>query len=99
VNGVDVSDTDTAVTLLCGIAIVVGIASKDGAGVEPDHRPTRRRTARRPHRHRGRGGAFDAAERAAVRARLLSVSLAENLQELIRNTPPRPARDHPRVGN
>ena len=31
-------------------------------------------------------GAFDAAERAAVRARLLSVSLAENLQELIKNT-------------
>lgn len=31
-------------------------------------------------------GAFDAAERAAVRARLLSVSLAEDLQELIKNT-------------
>ena len=31
-------------------------------------------------------GAFDAAERAAVRARLLSVSLAEGLHELIKNT-------------
>lgn len=31
-------------------------------------------------------GAFDAAERAAVRARLLSVSLAEDLLELIKNT-------------
>ena len=31
-------------------------------------------------------GAFDAAERAAVRARLLSVSLAEDLHELIKNT-------------
>jgi len=31
-------------------------------------------------------GAFDAAERAAVRARLLSVSLAEDLNELIKNT-------------
>jgi hypothetical protein len=31
-------------------------------------------------------GAFDAAERAAIRARLLSVSLAEDLTELIKNT-------------
>ncbi|MGV9369808.1 hypothetical protein [Micromonospora tulbaghiae] len=31
-------------------------------------------------------GAFDAAERAAVRARLLSVSLAEDLHELLKNT-------------